>query len=138
MKFLITLALTVSTLMASANARDNIFSGRVTLSDGSNILKISVGDQADTRAESLARRVRDLEQAVGDLQARIYDLEKEPSIKTKTVFVCSLTSDFDNVSIGKGDTQVEAEAEARRACAEVDNKMFCKKSTSCTSKEVNL
>jgi hypothetical protein len=137
MKFLLTALLLTTTLFSTAQAGDPI-SGRLTLSDGTNIFRISIGDERDQRPESLIRRVRNLEQAVGELQMKVYDLEREPVRVEKTVYVCSTQSDFNETFLGEGDSLIEAKANAVLKCEKRRNGMFCKNKMECSSKTVKL
>ena len=90
---------------------------RTTLRDGSSILRIEVG--TDDRDQAI--RIRNLEQAVRDLQYRIYDLELNDTMnRTRAVdmYICTLTPPGINngVYIGRASTQVEARAQAINNC----------------------
>src|SRR5690606_9103839 len=79
--------------------------------------RIEVG----THDRDQAIRIRNLEQAVRDLQYRIYDLEVNDSMnrtRAVDVFVCTLTPPGINngVHIGRASTQVEARAQAINNC----------------------
>lgn len=104
-------------------------SGRTTLRDGTSIVRIEVG----TSDRDQAIRIRNLEQAVRDLQYRIYDLELNDSVnRTRTVemYVCSLKTSFNGVFVGKATTQTEAQAQAINSCQRA-------KASFCTSTRVD-
>ena len=74
-------------------------------------------------------RIEQLERAVADLQGRVYDLEARGGGQAQ--WVCSTVSNFDKTYIGRGLSQVEAEAAARQACQSDVNGMFCKNEARC-------
>lgn len=137
MKFLLTALLLTTTFFSTAQAGDPVF-GRITLTDGSTIFRISIGDERDQRPESLMRRVRNLEQAVGELQAKVYDLQREPVRNEKTVFVCSTKDSFGGSYIGQGDTQLEGEFAAKTACEQKRHPMHCQEKVACFPKVIKL
>ena len=97
-------------------------SGRLTLRDGRSIVRIEVGDERDDR--EMLRRIHRLESAVRDLQDQVYQLQTAP--RTITRHVCS--ADFFTVGIvvGRGNTMIEAKAEAIRQCQVRGGNIFCK------------
>lgn len=116
MKKLIVLGLLALTALSTAYAQRVDADGRFRTRDGQSIIRISVGDSRSDR--DLANRVRRLEQAVMDMQNRIYDLEASDTPRTRPVdiFVCSLKTSFDGTFIGKANTKTEAEAITRNNC----------------------
>jgi len=128
-------ALCLITAAFTANAGDPQLSGRLTLSDGSNIFRISVGDERDQSADTMLKRIRNLEQAVGELQSKIYDLEREPAKPAqRMIFVCSMVSNFDKTYVDEGDTELEARAAVIQKCTSAEAAMFCKKRPVCATK----
>ena len=67
-------------------ARGVDIGGNLTLGDGSNILRINIGDEKTTDRKSMAKRMKRLERAVRDLQNRIYDLEDSDTTETPIWF----------------------------------------------------
>ena len=115
MKSLIVLwALTIS---VTAMAKDDR-GGRYTKNDGSTIIRIEVGSEGDTDSRNMNRRMVQLERAVRELQNRVYDLEDDSRSQTREVriFTCVIPTPFEGTFIGKGTTELEAKAEAAKAC----------------------
>lgn len=116
------LSVVLSSLSAFAQARrddrrdDRQGQGTVVLRDGRSIVRIEVGDDRDDRDTLM--RVRRLEQAVRDLQDKVYELQTNSAPRTRTVttHVCSITTNFDGTFVGKASSRVEAEALARQKC----------------------
>ena len=119
---LVLLALTVSVTAMAKDDRD----GRYTKNDGDTIIRIEVGNDRDTDSPQMMRRMVQLERAVRELQNRVYDLEDDsrPQTYEVKVFTCVLPTSFDGTFIGKGSTEIEAKAEASRAC-ERSGALFC-------------
>lgn len=131
---LVLLALTVS---VTAVARDDRYvDGRYTKNNGDTIIRIEVGNDRDTDTRAMMRRMVQLERAVRELQNRVYDLEDDarPQTREVRVFTCILPTSFNGTFIGKGSTEIEAKAEASRAC-EGGGASFCglHKITKCES-----
>lgn len=119
MKRVITLVSLLSLFaISSASARPLDVGGMITLRDGGNVVRISVGEEERNDRRSMARRIKRLERAVRALQNRVYDLEDDANTAPRevTVHTCSLPTSFDGVFIGKGPTEIEARANAVNAC----------------------
>ncbi|WPU64733.1 hypothetical protein [Peredibacter starrii] len=120
--FVLVLSVVLSSLSAFAQSRrddrrdDRKDGGTVVLRDGRSIVRIEVGDDRDDRDTLM--RVRRLEQAVRDLQDKVYELQANSAPRTRivTTHVCSVTTNFDGTFVGKASTRVEAEALARQKC----------------------
>lgn len=102
-------------LSTSSFARDY---SSISINDGSNILRIDIGNDRDLDARQLVRRITKLERAVRELQNRVYDLEDDatPNQREVTVYTCALPTAFDGTFVGKGKTAAEARANAVNAC----------------------
>lgn len=127
MKKLIVLGLLALMGLSTAFAQRDL-DGRVRTRDGHSIIRITVGDSRSDR--DLVNRVRRLEQAVMDLQDRIYDLEANdrPITRAVNVYVCSMTTSFDGTFVGKASTKIEAEAITRSKCTQA-RAAFCGSNT---------
>lgn len=112
---LVLLALTVS---VTAMAKDDRYSGSFTKNDGGTIIRIEVGSERDTDSRQMIKRMVQLERAVRELQNRVYDLEDDsrPQTREERVYTCVLSTSFDLTFIGKGSTEIEAKAQANKAC----------------------
>ncbi len=122
MKVVIAILFVVASLTASAqrnNGGRGGLDGRIILRDGQSTVRISINERNDT-----AIRIRLLEEAVRDLQAQVYDLRDVPATRIVKMHVCSLKTDFRGTFIGKAQTQIEAEANARNSCS-IAGAPFC-------------
>jgi hypothetical protein len=106
----------------SSMASDSV-SGRLSLRDGRNIVRIEIGDDKDDR--QLLRRVRDLEMAVRDLQNQIYQLQDRPV--ARTFHIC--TGKFFSIGSIDGDakeTYSLALSDLMKKCERAGGGIFCK------------
>ena len=123
MKALFALVLVVTSLTAAAqnrDRRDDRLDGRIIFRDGRSTVRISVNERNDVNL-----RIRMLEEAVRDLQAQVYDLrDAEPRTRVVTTHVCSMSTSFNGVFIGKASSRIEAEAVTRQNCSR-SRESFC-------------
>ncbi len=123
--------------------------GEVVLPD--NFIRVTIGQEAeippqgrrvknDEEVKRLRGRVHTLETAVRQLQEEIYWIRyaAKTAPPTQTIVVpvkeerrenawyCSLTSNFNKTYSGKGNTKVEASANALNSCQSGDGGIFCK------------
>lgn len=132
MKKLIALLLAVGTLMGAmtqANARDDrddrddrTRGGSGRLHDGPSIIRIEVGDDRDDR--DMLRRLRRLEQAVRELQNKVYQLEEGPRLETITTCRVKFFS-VGNVE-AEGRSLGEAQMNTLNECKRRGGGIFCK------------
>jgi hypothetical protein len=123
------LVLLALSLSVSAMAQDRGH-GRLSLRDGSTIIRVNVGSDRENDSRENAKRIANLERAVRELQNRVYDLEDDarPTTREVKVYTCSLTSAFKGAYIGKGRSEVEARADAMQRCtmaADDRSAFFC-------------
>lgn len=92
----------------TAFAQDN---SRVTLRDGSTTVLINRSENDnDTN-----RRIRNLEQAVRDLQEQVYDLRGNERTRTVVFRICSIKT-IKGTFVGRGPTKLDAQVVARNSC----------------------
>lgn len=122
MKKLMTLILATLCMVVSSHALD-LDAGSIVLKDGRRIVKIDVGDDREDHAMD---RIRRLEQAVADLQQKVYDLQAE-ALKPKShdKFICTIDAG-DTPFVGKAETAQEAMATVVKNCKD-SNGRFCDK-----------
>lgn len=96
--------------------------GSINLRDGRTTVRINVGDDRDDR--DMLMRIRRLEQAVRDLQDKVYDLQSAP--RTQQVVVCS--GDFFSVGMvmAKAPSEIEARGSVIAQCQAKNGGIFCK------------
>jgi hypothetical protein len=107
--------------------------GRFTLSDGSNIFRIEVGQEkggsnsAPSPVNELYSRIFRLERAVRDLQNRVYDLQEnvQPELREVKVATCTLETPFNGTYLGKGSTENQATFDAIRQCEKKADTYYC-------------
>lgn len=147
MKKIISLVLVLSVVLSSLSAfaqsrrddrrDDRQGSGTVVLRDGRSIVRIEVGDDRDDRDTLM--RVRRLEQAVRDLQDKVYELQTNSAPRTQTVYVCSGDIFHVGFVMGKATSRTEAKAIALRQCQTKGGGIFCKESEiSCEQTEERI
>ena len=90
----------------------------VVLKDGSALVRIEIGDEAP---EYGMRRLKRLEQAVAQLQRRVFQLEMEGRYEQNS-WTCTATSVFGRVYFATAEKRGVAEANARKQC--VDRESF--------------
>lgn len=143
MKKIISLVLVLSVVLSSLSAfaqsrrgnRDD--RGTVVLRDGRSIVRIEVGDDRDDR--DMLMRVRRLEQAVRDLQDKVYELQTSNIPRTQTIYVCSANVFSVGVVIGKATTKIEAKAAAIKQCQAKGGSIFCnEEELSCEQSEERI
>lgn len=123
---IIAIAFLIMATSAFAQGRRNNHDSDI-IRDGRTIIRINVGDDRDER--DLLRRVHRLEQAVRDLQDKIYELNSSREIK-----VCS--GDFFTIGtvIAKAPSELEARAIVMTNCQRKGGGIFCKeKDIKCTT-----
>jgi hypothetical protein len=120
MKKLVVLILALASLTASAQRRGDR-DGSITLSDGRSIVRIDVGDERDER--EMLRRVRRLEQAVRDLQDKVYQLQAAPA--RRSYFVCTGSFFVSGILTERGNTETEARAALAQRCQNRVHAMHC-------------
>lgn len=80
------------------------------------------------------RQMQELQRAVRNLQDRVVYLEQRLAIPPQPVthtWACTIQDDFDKPYLGRGASQTEAEFNARNACTQSRNAMFCKGAPHC-------
>lgn len=131
---LVLLALTLTT---SAFARETNRDGRFNTNDGGTIIRIEVGNDRDTDSRQMMRRMVQLERAVRELQNRVYDLEDDarPQTREVRIYTCETSSDFGDSHIGlPALTEIEARSNAKKACMQRRNAMFCENTVRCETR----
>ena len=98
------------------------FAGEISIGNGKSTIEISIGDDRSDERE-LNRRVRVLERAVRDLQAKVYNLTQAPVVTEQ--WSCTLTPFTDRYE-GNGTTENMARVNASRACSVSESEMFCR------------
>ena len=83
----------------------------------------------------LRRRLRKMERAMIQLQQAVITLEgqqfEQPPIPTGAAYSCMLQTRNNGTYLGKGDSRMEAEANARIACDEKAGSFWCKADIKC-------
>ncbi|MDD0852836.1 hypothetical protein HBN50_07005 [Halobacteriovorax sp. GB3] len=107
-------ALVMTTFSASS------FSKEITLKDGEKILRIEVGKDKYQSNKEMIKRIHQLERAVWHLQNRVYELESGIEVKTALVdtkiYHCTLSTSFNGVFSGNGESELEAKSEVLKRC----------------------
>lgn len=104
-------ALVILTTVSQAFAQGR---NRIDRRDGRSTVRIVVGDMNNAQ---LANRVRNLEEAVRDLQQEVYDIREDQQQPTlRQMHVCSVKTAFDGTFLGKASSRTEASALARNKC----------------------
>ncbi len=107
--------------------------GKLTLKDGSQVLEIRVGSEKATSAE-MSSRIRDLEEAVYELQHRLYAIERDDHHRSDRdgdnnqkgpEWSCTIDA-MGEQFIGVGKTRALAEKKAVDDCKVSQRPFFCR------------
>jgi len=88
------------TLVASSSAfaKKGDMAGSITLRDGAQVVRISVGDENRQDSQSMVKRINRLERAVRALQNRVYELE-DSTLGEEKSYNCSVLTCRESTSI---------------------------------------
>ena len=100
------------------------------LKNGDKTIKVSVGSKSEDNVEELSYRVWELEQAVADLQYKLYNLPREREdrkerAEAKKSWSCQVNA-MGLTFYGEGPNRGSAEKDAMEKCQQKEDPFFCK------------